>query len=51
MATAHAQREKRRWTRAAAVVLSLAAGCLSAAPPNVPPGWTVYFHQETPYVS
>lgn len=43
---------KRRWPRIAAVALGLAGGCLSGAlPPSVPPGWTVHFHQDTPYVS
>lgn len=43
---------KRRWPRVAVVALGLAGGCLSgAAPPSVPPGWTVHFHQDTPYVS
>lgn len=41
----------RRWPRAAAVVIGLAGGCLSAVPPVVPPGWSVHFHQDTPYVS
>lgn len=43
---------KRCWPRAAALALSLAGGCLSGvAPPSVPPGWTVHFQQDTPYVS